>query len=134
MVVKPYSIDLRERIVAAYLQGGSQAGVADQFGVCVKTVQRYVKRYHQGELAPRVPPGGTPRVSQEQEPALIALMGERSDWTLESMALEWQRRSGVLLPRSTFHDHLVRLGGRYKKRVAWPKSVARSSEAPSARK
>lgn len=129
--MKPYSIDLRERIVAASLQGASQVGVAAQFGVCVKTVQRYVKRHNEGELAPRVPPGGPRRVSAEQEPVLMALMQERSDWTLQSMALEWERRSGVLLPRSTFHDHLVRLGGRYKKRVASPTSVARSSEALS---
>lgn len=113
--MKPYSIDLRERIVAAYLAGGSQVNVAAQFGVCIKSVQRYVKRHHQGELAPRKPPGAVPRVSASQEPELIALMQERSDWTLESMAQEWERRSGVRLPRSTFHGHLVRLGGRYKK-------------------
>jgi transposase len=105
--VKPYSIDLRERIVAAFLEDGSQSAVAAQFGVCTKTVQRYVKRHHQGKLAPRKPPGAKPRVSAEQEPALIALMHERSDWTLDSMAVEWERRSGVRLPRSTFHDHLV---------------------------
>jgi transposase len=81
-------------------------------------VQRYLKRHQEGELAPRPVPGKTPRVSAAQEPELIALMGERSDWTLESRAAEWERRSGVRLPRSTFHDHLVRLGGRYKKRAA----------------
>ena len=131
--MKPYSIDLRERIVAAILAGGSQSAVAAQFGVCVKTVQRYVKRRQEGELAPRPVPGKTPRVSAEQEPELIALMRERSDWTLASMALEWQRRSGVLLPRSTFHDHLMRLGGRYKKRVALPKNDAPSSGTSSSR-
>lgn len=134
MVVKPYSMDLRERIVCAVLSGGSQNSVAAQFGVCVKTVQRYVQRHHQGELSPRKPPGATPRVSAQQEPELIALMQERSDWTLESMAEEWERRSGVRLPRSTFHDHLVRLGGRYKKRVALPKSDAKSSATLSSPK
>jgi len=132
--MKPYSIDLRERIVAAFLAGGSQVSVAAQFGVCTKTVQRYAQRHHQGELSPLKPPGAVPRVSAQQEPELIALMHERSDWTLESMALEWERRSGVKLPRSTFHDHLVRLGGRYKKRVALPKSAVNSSAAPSSTK
>ncbi len=128
--MKPYSIDLRERIVAAFLAGGSPVQVASQFGVCIKTVQRYVKRHEEGALAPRKPPGAVPRVSAQQEPELIALMHERSDWTLESMSQEWQRRSGVRLPRSTFHDHLVRLGGRYKKRAALQRSDAPSNEMP----
>jgi len=132
--MKPYSIDLRERIVASFLAGNSQVKVAVQYGVCIKTVQRYVKRHYEGSLAPLKPPGAVPRVSAQQEPELIALMHERSDWTLESMSLEWERRSGVSLPRSTFHDHLVRLGGRYKKRVALPKSDAPSNATPSSPK
>ncbi len=127
-------MDLRERIVAALLEGESQTAVAAQFGGCGKTEQRYVKRHQQGELAPRQPPGKTPRVSAAQEPELLALMRAGSAWTLDSMALAWQRRSGVLLPRSTLHDHVVRLGGRYKKRVALPQSAARSSATSSAPK
>jgi len=54
----------------------------------------------------------------------VALVQESSNWTLQELSLEWERRSGVLLARSTLHDHVRRVGGRYKKRVARPRSDA----------
>jgi len=110
-----YSMDLRERIVGACAQGASQASVAQRFGVCSKTVQRYVARAARGELAARVHPGPSPRLGPEQEEAFVLMVQESSDWTVDGLCVEWEKRSGVLLPRSTLHDHLKRLRGRYKK-------------------
>ena len=52
------------------------------------------------------------------------MIEESRNWTLEQLQEEWQRRSGVFLPRSTLYDHLKRLKGRYKKRVELPPSAA----------
>ena len=108
-------MDLRERIVAACTEGASQASVAQRFGVCSKTVQRYVARAARGELAPRPLPGAVPRLRPDQEEAFLSMVQETSNWTVDALCLEWEKRSGVLLPRSTLHDHLLRLRGRYKK-------------------
>ena len=120
-----YSMDLRERIVSARLAGESVASVAQRFGVCTKTVRAYQARAAQGQLSPRPRPGKAPRLLPEHEAAFVAMVEQSSDWTVVALSEEWQKRSGVLLPRSTLHDHLKRLGARYKKRVASPKSGAR---------
>jgi len=108
-------MDLRERIVAACAEGASQVSVAGRFGVCSKTVQRYVARAARGELAPLPLPGAAPRLRPEQEESFVSMVEEKRDWTVDALCVEWEARSGVLLPRSTLHDHLLRLKGRYKK-------------------
>jgi putative transposase len=116
-------MDLRERIVAALDAGESMVSVALRFGVCERTVRRYRDRAKVGALAPLPLPGKAPRLLQEQEESFVLMVQERSDWTIEKLSAQWQERTGVWLPSSTLHDHLKRLGGRYKKRAALPVSV-----------
>jgi transposase len=85
-----------------------------------KTVERYVSRAARGELAPRPHPGPAPRLRPEQEAGFVSMVQEKSDWTVDALCVAWQARSGVLLPRSTLHDHLLRLKGRYKKESGGP--------------
>jgi transposase len=54
----PYSIDLRERIVAFVSKGNSKAEAARHFDVCRKTVTRYCQAAQCGDLAPK-PCGGS---------------------------------------------------------------------------
>ncbi len=109
-------MDLRARIVLACEGGQSQGEVGRRFGVCAKTVGRYVKRAKEGQLAPRPLPGRTRRVGPDQEAALVQLVQEDPDRTLAQMSALWQERSGQLLPSSTLHDALGRLDGRFKKK------------------
>ena len=115
-----YSLDLRERIVAACAEGASQVSVAQCFGVCAKTVQRSVARASRGELAAKPLPGAKPRLRPDQEEAFVSMVQESRDWTVDALCVEWQQRSGVLLARSTLHGHLLRLRGRYKKDTSGP--------------
>jgi len=110
-----YSMDLRARIVGACAEGASQASVARRFGVCSKTVQRYVARAARGELAARVHPGPSPRLRPDQEEGFVLMVQGSRDWTVDALCVEWEKRSGVLWPRSTLHDALKRHKGRYKK-------------------
>jgi transposase len=132
--MKAYSMDLRERIVAACVAGEGFAAVAARFGVCLKTVERYWSRHQKGELAPSRIPGRPRRVRAAQEAQFVAMVQEQPGATIDEFALEWQRRTqqewgcAVVLPPSTLHDQLKRLDGRYKKRVVLPKSAVRQSE------
>jgi transposase len=110
-------MDLRSRIMAACAEGATDTAVAQRFGVCTKTVQRYRQRAAQGELEPRRPPGAVSQIRPEQEAEFIAMVTAHPHFTLEQFCQQWQERTGVVLPRSTLHYHLQRLGGRYKKRV-----------------
>ena len=127
-------MDLRERIVAALVEGERVVSVAERFGVCERTVRAYRARAAVGELAPRPIPGKPPRVHPEHEGEFVSMVQEKSDWTIEKLSGEWERRTGVLLPSSTLHDHLKRLGGRYKKRVVSPVSATKTRERSSASK
>lgn len=125
--MKAYSMDLRERIVAARGSGESVEGVAKRFGVCTKTVRVYEKRAAQGRLAPTPQTGKARRLSDQEHEALRNMVQERSDWTLASLAQSWQERTQPEepeLPSSTLHDALKRLGLTYKKRVASPQNAA----------
>jgi transposase len=44
-MARAYSIDLRERVVAAEASGLSCRGAAERFGVSVSTAIRWVERY-----------------------------------------------------------------------------------------
>lgn len=124
--MKAYSQDLRERIVAARLKGQSITEVAGLFDVSDSTVEKYWRLHRRGaSLAVGRSPGKPPRLAPQQEAALVALVQENTNWTLEQLSQEWQARTGVFLPRSTMHDHLRRLGVSYKKRVTSQKNAAK---------
>jgi transposase len=56
--MKAYSVDLREKIVAAVGRGMSKAQAARTFGVGTTSVKRYVKLQEEGKpLAPGKAPG-----------------------------------------------------------------------------
>ena len=75
---KPYSEDLRERVVAAVESGLSRRQVAGVFDVGVSTVIRWMQRFHaMGSVAAK-PMGGDHR---------SRLTGERS-WILERIEAE----------------------------------------------
>lgn len=124
--MKAYSEDLRQRIVSARLSGQRTCDVARVFGVSTSMVGRSLARHRQGlSLAPGRSPGKVPRLRAEQEAAVVSLVEEKSYWTLEQLSVEWHRRSGVWLPRSTLHGHLKRLGARFKKKVVSRSNAAR---------
>lgn len=126
--MKAYSMDLRERIVSARRDGES---VAQRFGVCSKTVRVYEKRAAQGRLCPTPRPGKARRLDSSEYEALVALVKERSDWTLPTLSKEWHERTGQNVPPTTLRDALHRLKITHKKRVALPANAVKSNALPS---
>lgn len=109
-------MDLRERIVGALVAGGSVREVSERFGVSHDTVRRYQLRHERGEsLAPRARLGRAPLLPAEEQEAFLQMIRENPNATLQQMSSLWQERTGVHLPRSTVHDYVRRVGGRFKK-------------------
>ncbi len=79
-MVRPYSLDLRERVISALEAGASCRAVADRFGVAVSTVVKWGQRYRRtGTVAPGKY-GGHKRHSLEPHRALVhRLVAERPD-------------------------------------------------------
>jgi transposase len=118
--MKPYSLDLRELIVAAYDRGeGSVRDLAEVFGVGRNTVQRYLTRRRLlGSVAP-APHGGGPRraLRGTDERALRALVRECNDRTDAEYATLLEARTRRHVSRRTINRTWQRLGYTRKAKV-----------------
>ena len=72
---RPYSVDLRERVVAAVVSGGMSCNrAAKQFGVGISTAIHWVRRVREtGSVAPGKMGGHKPK----------KISGKHRDWLLE---------------------------------------------------
>lgn len=120
-----YSLDLRERIVAAYEEMGNKSAVARRFKVSRWTVADYLKRAQEGQLAPTPHPGRPSRLNQADCEQLRQQVHEHPDWTLEQHADELAARRGVTIKKSTVSNYLRKLGLSHKKRSSTQANVTR---------
>jgi transposase len=122
--MRAYSLDLRQRIVQAVLDGQTQPAVADRFGVSLASVQRFVRLHkEQGNLAAKPLPGRKPAFNAEQRQELEALLQQHPDWTLQQLTDAWHAHSGIRVCLSAVHRTVQQKDYRYKKRVASPKNA-----------
>jgi transposase len=113
--MKPLSLDLRERIVARYKAGGlSQAGIAEQFDVSVRSVAKYLKMDREGvSLAPKAHSGGAlSRFGPSFRARLRRCVELHPDATLETLRGMLKVPVGL----STLHGMLGAMGARIKKK------------------
>ena len=85
--MKAYSLDLRERVVAACQAGGKQQAVADQFRVSLSFVAKLLGRHRTSGSAAALPPGRGP-ASRLDGPALAhlsACLRQTPDATLDEL-------------------------------------------------
>ena len=118
---RPYSIDLRERVVAAVEQGGLSARqAAAQFGVGVSTAIRWAGRVRKtGSVRPSKIGGYKPRaIAGEHRTWLLQRIKER-DFTLRGLVAELAARRLKVDYRSVWtfvHDEKLSFK---KKRGGW---------------
>ncbi len=119
--MKTYSMDLRERVLAAYDQQiGTQEHVAGLFGVSVPWLKKLLRqRRETGSLAPKPHGGGwTPKFSGQKLAELKAAVTADPDATLQEL-LEGSQVQASLM---AVHRALERLGCRRKKSRCGPRS------------
>ncbi len=116
--MKPYSQDLRERIVKAVDQGLSRSETVKLFGVSEATIKRYLKLRHEtGSLAPKPIPGYPPRKLTALQKGLQPQLEAHSDATLEEHCKLWEAQTGVKVSISTMSHAMQRLGWTRKKKT-----------------
>ena len=115
--MKPYSEDLRWRVVRAVARGTPRADVAGRFEVSVPTIERWLRqRRETGGLAPKPVPGP---VAVKTDALLVAMperMAEHADATLAEQCSWWREASGAEVSTATMRRALTRLGWTRKKR------------------
>jgi len=117
--MNPYSVDLRQRVVAAVTLGMSRSEIVRTFQVSAATVRRYLKQQREtGALAPRAHTGGRQaQIGPEQYPALQEVIAASPDATLAETCTQWQQQTGVLLSQATMSRALAQIGWTRKKRA-----------------
>jgi putative transposase len=100
--MKPYSVDLREKIISVYEAGNTSIRkVAERFKVNKNTVQDLVKRKREkGTLEPSVATGGKPSQLSGYEQQIEAMVAEHLDYTLAEYCEYWEEKTGVRLSES----------------------------------
>ena len=82
---RPYSMDLRERVIEAIAAGASRRETAEQFGLSASVVIIWAQRYHAtGNIAPK-PSGGSVSPLEEHEDFILGLIKEQPDMTLDEI-------------------------------------------------
>lgn len=112
---KPISVDLRERIVAAYAEGeATREEVAKRFKVSVGMVKKLLQQQSRtGDLRPRYRfCGRKAKLMPEHGKALQALVAKEPDLTLAEM----KQRLGLGCTVAAIHWVVTKLGLTYKKR------------------
>jgi transposase len=117
--MKAYSLDLRQKVLAATLRGDrTVAEVAESFGVGTTFVDKVLALHRAGsDLAPRPHGGGYPAsLLPRHEKLLRAEVRRRKDSTLEELRAHLEEQDGLAVSTSTVSRALIRLGlGRKKK-------------------
>jgi transposase len=118
---KPYSIDLRERVVAAVLTGGlSRNQAAKQFGVGISTAINWVKRLREtGSVAPGQMGGHKPKAISGKHRLWLLQRTKDGDFTLRGLVAELAERGLKVDYRSVWEFvHAENLSFK-KKRDGW---------------
>ena len=94
---KAYSIDLRERVVAAVVQGGmSRRRAAAHFQVGISTVITWVRRFLQtGSVAPRQIGGYKPKAIRGEHREWLVRRIKEKDFTLRGLVAELATERGL---------------------------------------
>jgi transposase len=117
--MKAYSLDLRQRVVAAYEKGkGSLAEVAQQFNVGQTFVKKMLRQHREtGSVAPLAHGGGRqPSLSDKEHRLLRQKVKEQPDVSLSELQEHLLTRAGVTVSLPTIHRRLRQSGHSRKKK------------------
>jgi transposase len=116
LAVKAYSVDLREKIIAAVGRGMSKAQAARTFGVGATSVKRYVKLAEEGKpLTPGKAPGKKGKLDRSAMKLLKEDLHSRPAVTYEKRADLLCELLGIRVSKATICRMVRRLGYTRKK-------------------
>ncbi len=131
--MRAYSIDLRERIVAAVERGMPRREVVTTFGVSLGTIKRLlVRRRTTTDLSAQSLPGRPRAIGAAQQAALWAQLEANPDATLDEHTRQWNTVHGTVLSARTVGRAIARLGWTRKKRCWQPPRMMNRSGSSGA--
>lgn len=116
--MKPYSKDLRIKVLEAVARGMPRETVADVFGVSVPSIKRWIKRRREtGDVEPKPIPGPPARKREALEGALPEQVKLNPDLTLDEHCELFEELYGVKVSNATMSRAFKRLNLPLKKSV-----------------
>jgi transposase len=113
-MARAYSLDLRERVVAAAREKSCRA-VADLFDVSVSSVVKWAQRARvTGSVAAKPMGGNRPRLLEPHRDFVLSRLDEKPDLTLHAL-LDELRERGVIVSCDTLWRFLRHEGKSFKK-------------------
>ena len=132
--MKPYSKDLRLRVLAAVDRGMPRKEVSETFGVSEPTVRRYLRlRRETGGVDPKPPSGPPARKGRALDEALPAQVSRNPDLTLEEHRELFEDEHGLAASASSVSRAFGRLGLPLKKSPSRPQSATKRGERSGAK-
>jgi len=117
---RPLSMDLRERVIAAVLAGGSCRSVAARFGVAVSSVVKWSQRHRAtGSVAPGKMGGHRRPVLAPYRAFILEQIARTPHLTLHRLK-EALAAHGVKVSHNTVWEFMRREGLRFKKNAVRP--------------
>ncbi len=114
--MKPYSEDLRLKVLAAVDHGMPRGEAAEVFGVSLPSIKRWLKlRRETGGVAPKSVPGPQARKGEALEAVLPGQVCADPDLTLEEHRELFEEAQGMRVSTASVSRALKRLGLPLKK-------------------
>ena len=114
---KPYSDDLRLRVVAAVGEGASRHEAADRFDGSPSSAIRWVERFeHSGSVSAK-PSGGSTSPLEAHADFLLSVIDKQPDLTLDEV-VEAMRAANIAGSRSAVARFYLRRQISFKKKLA----------------
>ena len=131
-MTKPYSMDLRERVVSAVdAEGMSRHEAAARFGIAVSSAIRWVARYRKtGSVEPSKIGGYKPKTLRGEHASWLVARCQEKDFTISQLVEELQSIRGLKVDRRSVWEFLHAEGLSHKKNGR--RTGARSQKTSSA--
>ena len=124
---KPYSQDLRMRVVEAVEGGASRREVAELYGISPSVVVIWMQRWNETGSIEAKPSGGSVSPLDEHAGFLLALIVEQPDMTLDEIVVAMSR-AGIEGSRTSVWRFYERHGITFKKNFVCRRAEARRSD------
>jgi transposase len=89
---KPYSDDLRERVIEAVEAGASRREAAENFNLSPSSAVKWLQRWRDTGSAKARPTGGSTSPLEEHAEWLLVLVSEQPDLTLDEIVAAMRKR------------------------------------------
>ena len=120
---KPYSMDLRERVVAAIEGGESTHQAAARFAIGIATAGAWARlKRSTGDVRPAKQGKPKGAVLDAHADFILDVLAEAPDTTLDEMVERLREERGVTVVRTAVWKLLDRHGRTHKKRLPMPAS------------